>query len=204
MKRIVAVALVLCACTVVLARERKLPVGEAANESASVSATVFDAEQLRQAVGSDFKNDYIVIEVTVHPKTSGPYAIRLDDFVLRSEMSADHSGPLLAGQIAGTGMLVVKTEDPGGKRKGGFSAGIGGGMIGSGNVGGVETTTSEMKDGTAGSSLLDVLKEKILVEKPTSTPVTGLLFFPLDSKEKSKYLNLLCTTPGGVLRIKFK
>ena len=121
-------------CVVAIARDHKPPAGEAANEAVFISAIVFDAEQLKQTVGAGFENDYVVLEVTVRPKTASPYEIRLDDFILRSEMSADHSGPLLAGQIAGSGVLIVKTDDPdSGKRKGGFSAGIGGGMIGSAN-----------------------------------------------------------------------
>ena len=203
MKRLFAIGLVLCLAAI--ARDHKLPAGEAANEAVSIAATVYDAEQLKQSVGAGFEQDYIVLEVTLRPKTPVPYEVKLDDFILRSEMSADHSGPLLAGQIAGSGMLIVKTDDPGsGKRKGGLTAGIGGGMIGSANGSAGETRSAEMKDDTPAGSQLDILKKKILVEKPVTAPVTGLLFFPLSAKEKVKYINLQCTTPAGTLRIRLK
>ena len=188
-----------------IAANHKLPAGEAANAAVTISAIVYDAEQLKQAVGAGFEEDYIVLEVTLRPKDGASYDVKPDDFILRSEMSADHSGPLLAGQIAGSGMLVVKTDDPGGgKRKGGFSAGIGGGIIGTGNGGGGETRSAEMKEDTPGGSQLDVLKKKILAEKTITAETTGLLFFPLRVKEKPKYLNLQCATPAGTLRLKFK
>ena len=200
-----SLAAVLLLCVAAIARDHKPPAGEAANDAVSISAIVFDAEQLKQTVGAGFENDYVVLEITVRPKTASPYEIKLDDFILRSEMSADHSGPLLAGQIAGSGMLIVKTDDPdSGKRKGGFSAGIGGGMIGSANNSVGETRSAEMKEDTPAGAQLDVLKKKILAEKPITAPVTGLLFFPLSAKEKVKYLNLQCNTPAGTLRIRFK
>ena len=197
--------LALLLCMAAIARDHKLPAGEAANEAISIAATVFDAEQLKQSVGAGFEEDYIVLEVTLRPKTASPYEVKLDDFILRSEMSADHSGPLLAGQIAGSGMLIVRTDDPdSGKRRGGLTAGIGGGMIGSANGSTGETRSAEMKDDTPAGTQLDVLKKKILTEKPVTAPVTGLLFFPMNVKEKAKYLNLQCKTPAGILRIRFK
>src|SRR5205085_2772654 len=116
--------------TLAFARDRRLASGEAANEAVSISATVFDAEQMKQAVGTGFDQDYIVLEVKINPRTAAPYEVKLDDFILRSEMSGDHTGPLASGQIAGAGMLVVKTDGAGNQRKGGFSVGMGGMMGG--------------------------------------------------------------------------
>ena len=203
MKHTSTLALLLCMAAT--ARDHKLPAGEATNEAVSIAATVFDAEQIKQSAGPGFEADYIVLEVTLSPKTASPYEVKLDDFILRSEMSADHSGPLLAGQIAGSGMLIVRTDDPdSGKRRGGLTAGIGGGMIGSANGSTGETRSAEMKDDTPAGTQLDVLRKKILAEKPVTAPVTGLLFFPMNVKEKAKYLNLQCRTPAGILRIRFK
>jgi hypothetical protein len=187
------------------AREHKLASGEAANDAISIVATVYDAEQMKEAVGTGFEQDYIVLDLKLHPKTPAPYDIKLDDFILRNENSGEHSGPLAAGQIAGSGMLIVKTDGSVNQRKGGFSVGMGGMMGGpAGNGGAGETRSVEMKDDTPGGSQLDVLKKKILAEKPVTTDTGGLLFFPMNAKEKPKNLNLQVNTPAGVLRIKFK
>jgi len=61
-----------------------------------------------------------------------------------------------------------------------------------------------MKDDTPGGSQLDVLKKKILAEKAITADAGGLLFFPMNAKEKPKNLNLQVNTPAGILRIKFK
>jgi hypothetical protein len=187
-----------------MARDHKLASGEAANEAVSMTATVYDAEQVKESVGTGFDQDYIVLELKMHPKTPAPYDVKLDDFILRNENSGEHSGPLAAGQIAGSGMLIVKTDGSANQRKGGFSVGIGGMMGGPGGGGGGETRSVEMKDDTPGGSQLDVLKKKILAEKPVTADASGLLFFPMNAKEKPKNLNLQVKTPAGVLRIKFK
>jgi hypothetical protein len=187
------------------ARDHKLASGDAANEAVSMTATVYDAEQMKEAVGTGFDQDYIVLELKLHPKLSVPYDVKLDDFILRNENSGEHSGPLAAGQIAGSGMLIVKTDGSANQRKGGFSVGMGGIMGGpAGNAGAGETRSVEMKDDTPGGSQLDVLKKKILAEKAITADAGGLLFFPMNAKEKPKNLNLQVNTPAGILRIKFK
>ena len=191
--------------SVATARDHKLASGEAANDAVSMTATVYDAEQMKEAVGAGLDQDYIVLELKLHPKTPAPYDVKLDDFILRNENSGEHSGPLAAGQIAGSGMLIVKTDGSVNQRKGGFSVGMGGIMGGpAGGGGGGETRRVEMKDDTPVGSQLDVLKKKILAEKPVTADASGLLFFPMNAKEKPKNLNLQVNTPAGILRIKFK
>ena len=201
MKRIVAIALVLCGFAA--AGEKKLPSGETGNEAVAIVATVLDSEHLKEIFGTDFDKDYVVIEATLTPRGGNPFEVHLDDFLLRSEQTAEHSGPLAASQIAGQGVLVLhQAEQKGRGGGGGFSmGGIMGGAMGPGtppDPGHAEIKNSEHKD-----PLLDVLKRKILAEKPITEPVTGLLFFPLE-KEKPKNLNLTLTTPPGKLRMKFK
>jgi hypothetical protein len=203
MNRVAVLALL--ACVVLGAREKKLPGGEASNEAVAISATLYDAEAVKEAVGSGLEQDYIVLELKVHPGTSAPFEIKYDNFILRSESSLEHTGPLAAGQIAGAGTLFVKTDDMTTRRRGGFNVGMGpimggpGGVIADGPTG-----KSEMKDDTPGGSQLDVLKKKILAEKAITSDASGLLFFPMSAKEKAKNLNLQCNTPAGTLRIKFK
>lgn len=201
--RIVTALLLLC--TAAWPKEKRLPSGEAGNDLVRISASVLDAEQLQQTFGSDFGNSYSVIEVTLTPKGGKPFDIHLDDFLLRSEQTGEHTGPLLAAQIAGQGALVVRRGDPP-KSKGGFGGGFGGIMMGGGAMGAPDTTDRtkiEVKESSEKDPLLSALKRKILAEKPITEPVTGLLFFPLD-KEKPKHLVLIYTTPSGKLRMQFK
>lgn len=188
-----------------LAKDKKLPSGEASNDTVQVTGTALDSEQLKQIFGSDFDNGFAVIEVTLTPRGGKPLEIHLDDFLLRSDQTGEHTGPLLAAQIAGQSALVVRRGDPP-RSKGGFSGGFGGIMMGGGAMGpptAVDNTKVEVKENAEKDPMLSVLKRKILPEKTVSEPVTGLLFFPLD-KEKPKHLALIYTTPTGKLRMQFR
>jgi hypothetical protein len=172
------------------AADKKSPQGQAEDESVAITATLLSAEQLKQAVGSDFDNNYTVLDVRVVPKGGKPYLVHLDDFILRSEASGEHSGPfLVAGQIAGAGALVV--ERTYGNKPNPDSPRV------------IESTKVEMKDDDKPNPALDILKKKMLSEKTVSEPVSGLLFFPL-TKEKAKNLILSCKTPQSKLRLSFK
>ena len=188
-----------------LAGEKKLPVGEAANEAVGVQASVLDDDHLQQIFASDFSHMYVVVEVTLTPKGGKPVDVRLDDFLIRSEQTGEHTGPLLAAQIGGQGGIVVKRPDPA-QSRGGFGGGFGGIMMGGGGGGRMappEQAKVEAKDDRETDPLLGMLKRKILAEKAVTEPVTGLLFFPME-KEKPKNLALVYTTGAGKLRFKFK
>lgn len=187
MTRIVTVALLFCAA--LPAADKKPAQGMVEDESVAIAATILDADHIRQAVGSDFNGDYTVLEMRVTPKGGTPLDIRLDNFILRSESDGDHSMPLIAGQIAGSGELVVKRKYAG--------------KSSPNNPNLIESTSIELKDAPAPDGVLEALKKNILIEKVTADPETGLLFFPL-SKEKAKHLVLSCTTPKGKLRMQFK
>jgi len=61
-----------------------------------------------------------------------------------------------------------------------------------------------MQTGAKGDTTLKkVLNEKILPEKKTETPVSGLLYFPLE-KQKQKDLELWYNTPDGKLTLRFR
>jgi hypothetical protein len=203
MKRIIAAALILGAA--VWARDKKLPSGDASNDVVEASGTVLDAEQLRETFGSDFDNMFTVIEMTLTPRGGKPLDVHLDDFLLRSSQTGDHSGPFAASQIAGQGALVVHQGDSNQKRgKGGFTGGLGPIMMGGGGMSQPPPESrTEIKNSDTRDPMLDVLKRKILAEKSIEAPVTGLLFFPLE-KEKPKNLELTYTTPSGKIRMKFK
>jgi hypothetical protein len=172
------------------ASEKKSPQGTGDDESVTVTATVLSPEQLRQAVGSDFDNNYIVLDVRLVPKGGKPYQVHLDDFILRSEQTGEHSGPFTnAGQIAGAGALVVartygNKSNPDTERP-------------------ITGTKLEMKNDDKADPAHDAVKQKMLAEKTVTEPVSGLLFFPL-SKEKTKNLILSYKTPQSRMRLSFK
>jgi hypothetical protein len=180
----------LALCATALAGEKRSPQGQVDDESVSISATVLSAEQLKQAVGSDFDNNYTALEVRVSPKGGKPYLLHLDDFILRSEATGEHGGPFLAAsQIAGAGALEVE-RTYGHKQNVDSPAPI-------------ESTKVKMKDDVKQDPALAALKQQMLTESTIASPVSGLLIFPL-SKEKPKNLVLSCKTPSGKLRLTFK
>ncbi len=185
-------AFALCALVAageVTAGEKKAPQARGEDESVTITATVLSGEQVRQMFATDFDNNFTVLDVTVAPKEGKPYAVSLDDFILRSESSGDHSGPLAAGQIAGAGTLVV--ERTYGDRANADSARP------------IEGTKVKVKDEDRPDPEFNLLKKKILIEGTTAEPESGLLFFPV-SKEKPKNLILSYKTPRGRLRLSFK
>ncbi len=175
-------------CASLWAAEKRPPQGVVEDDTVTIAATILDAERVRQTIGSDFNGEYTVLEVRVTPK-AGPYDVRLDNFILRSESDGDHSGPLVAGQIAGAGELVVRRKYAG--------------KSSPNNPNLIESTTVELKDAPAQDAALDALKKNILAEQVTADPVIGWLFFPV-GKQKPKNLVLSCTTPKSKLRLQFK
>src|SRR5258708_38232149 len=132
MRRIGSVVLlvVLLLSAAAAARDRKLPSGEASNEAVAVIATALNDDEMQQIFGSDFDHNYAVVEVTLTPKGGKPFDVHPDDFLLRSDQTGSHSGPLAASQIAGSETLVVHQTET--KRGGGFGGGFGGIMMGGG------------------------------------------------------------------------
>jgi hypothetical protein len=187
------------------AGEKRRPSGEASNDAVSVTATCLDSGELKQIFGTDFDGMFSVVEVTVTPKAGKALDIHLDDFLIRSEQTGDHSGPLAASQIAGQGTLVVHKPDESKKKRGGGweMGGLGIGMGGGGSSEPPPESRTEIKNSESRDPMLDVLKRKILAEKPASQAVSGLLFFSLE-KEKPKNLVLIYSTEPGKLRIRFK
>jgi hypothetical protein len=186
MTRCLLLALVCCA--LVTAADKKPAQGHGDDESVSIEATILTPEQVQQAVGSDYSGQYTVVNVRLSPKGGKPYDIHLDDFILRSQSDGDHSGPMLAEQLAGSEAMVVQRQY-GARSNPEMPAMLNGMKV-------------EMKDQGKGGNL-ELLKKKILAEQASAEPQSGLLFFPL-SKEKPKSLVLSCTTPAGKLRIEFR
>ena len=185
--------ILLVATMALLAGEKKAAQGHEEDASVAVTASIVSPDQLRQEFGSDFKGDYIALEVKIIPKLSPndkPYQVSLNDFILRSESSGEHTGPILAAsQIAGGGALVV-TEKYGNKANADSPKPL-------------ESVTVEMKNDSKADPALAALKKRMLAEKSVSEPVSGLLFFPM-GKEKARHLILSYRTPTSHLRLNFK
>ena len=145
---------------------------------------------VQQATGSDFKDTYTVIEVTITPKGDKPLAIQPDDFLLRISSNSDSSGPMGASQVYGAGSAIIlhsTTETIGITRS---DPGYNGISVARGSS-------------SVSKETIDALQAKMVPAKTTSDPVTGLLFFPLP-KKKARDLDLVYTSPTSKVHIKFR
>ncbi|MDE3197134.1 MAG: hypothetical protein KGN84_12355, partial [Acidobacteriota bacterium] len=109
MRRFLAGVLLLSAAAI--AGDKKLASGDASNDAVEATGVVYDAAQVEQTFGTNFQNMFTVIEMTLTPKGGKPLDVHLDDFLLRSSSTSNHSGPLAPAQIAGQDTLVVYQDD---------------------------------------------------------------------------------------------
>jgi hypothetical protein len=168
------------------------------NDVLEITATAIgDPESVKEVLGSDLGGHYILMDVRLVPKEGRKLAVRLDDFVLKTDKDGEKTGPFVPSQIAGKGSIVV-TQEGGGR--GGF--GVGPMSMGTADISQAHTTVKSGA-GEKPNPILDVLKQKILPEKETEGPVSGLLYFPME-KQKLKDLELIYTTTEGKLRLRFK
>jgi hypothetical protein len=168
------------------------------NDVLEITATaIADPESVKEVLGSDLGGHYILMDVRLVPKEGRKVTVRLDDFVLRTDKDGEKTGPFVPGQIAGKGSIVV-TQEGGGR--GGF--GVGPMSMGTSDISQAHTTVKSGANEKP-DPILDVLKQKILPEKETEAPTSGLLYFPME-KQKLKDLELIYTTTEGKLRLRFK
>ncbi|HSM76166.1 MAG TPA: hypothetical protein VLT57_00995 [Bryobacteraceae bacterium] len=192
-----------------LAGDTKLPLDENSNENINISGTlILGREQVRQALGvTDIPNtleSLIVVRVSVRPLTAKPMNVSLDDFTLLCTKDGQRSKPFEPSEIAGASTLVLRRGTEG-NGKTGFGGGFYG--IGIGNAAPPETVkaTVEEKNDEKESPMMASLKAKILPQKETLDPVSGLLYFEIDgNKLKPKDFELLYHGPGGRLAMRFR
>ena len=215
------IAVFLLSLSLIAATDKKLPIEQTSNESIDISATVMtEKDQIRQELGSDLGGDIVVVRVTVRDVTDKPVQVSLDDFTLVSGKDGQHSQPYAPSQIAGNATLVLTpTGTRGGLGAGGNGPvwgvpgttgvpqrlpGNGGGI---GNTGGeatgVEAKVENSKPGEE-NPLLAVLKAKVLQEKEITESISGLLYFQMVGKLKSKDLELHYKGPAGKLALRFR
>ena len=205
-----ALALTLLAVTAFPGERKPLP-GQAGNDDVElVASVIIGRDEIKDALGADLGEGYVVARMKVTPKTEMPLPVSLDDFTMICGKDGQRSVALAPGQIAGKGALVVKraANQPGGfgtATNGPIWGGIGP-VSGGGNHAGPDPgldTKVESSKGEKDNPLLGVLKAKCLPEKESADPVEGLLYFPIDGKVKPKDLRIVYTGKAGRLIIEF-
>ena len=194
----------LLACVALAAHKpQPTPTNKTGNAMVELTATLYaDKESIQQLLGSDLGGYYVVVDVRLAPKNDEKIKVFRDDFQLRTNRDGEKSKPFAPSQIAGRGALVVTPSSEG--RGGGLGIGLGGFGMGSGAE---PVTNSSKMDKSAKNKenpLLGLLNEKVLPEKEADQPVSGLLFFPMEPKQKIKDLELTYAGPGSKLMLRFK
>lgn len=201
-------------------KDRAKIIGDAtySNDNIDVAATVMlDRDEIRNTLGADLGTGYCIVKITVTPKGDEKLRVDYDDFTILSHKDGQRSQPFQPSQIAGSATMVVSTRSTGGSMMGDNNGpvwgGIGGGMPrrgpgnggGVGNASGEESTSAKVeKDGTSTKSpLLVALEKQMFPVKETTEPVSGLLYFPLDGKQKAKDLALLYKGQAGRFSMEF-
>jgi hypothetical protein len=173
------------------------------NEDVGLEATLYiDGEAVKGVIGNDLGGHYIVAEIKVTPKYGKEVSIERDDFVLRTDKDGEKSQPFVGNQIAGQTALIVSGDDEP-KKKSGWNIG-GPVMMGSpGMPADKGPTKSTVKNDAQENPLKKVLDDKILPEKKTDQPVSGLLYFPME-KQKMKDLAILYGGKENRITLRFK
>lgn len=224
-------ALLLLPVLLPAASKKIVGAGRGENQDLVLIVTVYaDPIGVKEALGSDLDGHYIVADVRVEPKYGKEISIDRDDFQLRTDKDGEKAKPFTASQIVGRGAIVLSqgrgsggggglqtgpSEYPGGYPPGypgGYPPGgyppmgmPGGGMIGGGGGGEATEVKTTVKDGKGEQEnpVQKVLTSKILPEKKTDQPVSGMLYFAME-KQKLKDLELDYGGRENKIRIRFK
>ncbi len=188
------------------------------NEDLMLTVTIHtDPAEIKSLVGNDLGGHFIVADVKVEPKYGKEVSIDRDDFVLRTDKDGERDRPYEGSQIAGRTALVVgktraaATADSqpnyndvpvpigGPIMYPGAGIGVGGGD------GSVVANKAAVKSdaGDSANPLEKLLDEKILPQKKTDKPVSGLLYFPME-KQKLKDLELLYGPKETRISLRFR
>lgn len=197
------------------AAEKAPPSGQAGNDKLAIAATLYNGKDAVKAeLGSDLGGYFLVVRVKLTPK-SGKLAIIRDDFLLRNTSDGQKCRPFAPTQVAGRSALVISqvgggaimAEDPHPIR----IPQIGGPPIRvdrypqtAGNTGAEAGTADATIKAGPPDPVLTVLKEKVLPEQEIDGPVSGLLYFSLEGKQKAKNLELVYEGAAGKLLLRFR
>lgn len=176
------------------------------NDDLTLTATLhIDPAEIKEMLGSDLEGHYVVAEVKVEPKYGKTVTIDRDDFLIRSRADNDHSKPFAASQIAGnTTMVITHGDAPKVKNRPTFGIGGMGGMAGTGgNPDEYKDAKATVKSSGTENPLEKTLDARILPEKKTDQPVSGLLYFPIE-KQKIKDLQIEYGSKENRITLQFK
>jgi len=201
--------------------------GRGEDRKAAITAQVLlDRSQMKTAIGQDPGENIVVVQVTLTPAAGEKVIVNRDDFLLRSDRSGDNSRPLEPAQIAGTSVMVVKSEGgsqgtgmaeqrrvpwgtsyPGGMPPGQIPSTLPTNQMPAG--GGSATADTSTASATIdekpvkSNPLLDALTAKVLSEGETEKPVTGLLYFQMGGKIRPKDLELVYRRAPPRISVRF-
>ncbi|HWC96726.1 MAG TPA: hypothetical protein VG456_08250 [Candidatus Sulfopaludibacter sp.] len=176
------------------------------NDELVLTATLYtDPADIKDLVGSDLDGHYFVASVKIQPKYGKTVTIDRDAFLLRCFDGNDTSKPFVGSQIADQTTLVVSkvTEGEGKKSKPRLTLG---------GMGGMSSPTTEYDNAPAKAkteqdptkaALQKSLDAKILPEKKTEEPVSGLLYFAME-KHKLKDMELTYGPRESRIFLRFK
>lgn len=212
------VVAVLCAA----AGKKSRPTGEAGNDNVDIYATpLLDRDQIKDALGAELPAGIIAVKVRVVPKGDDPLSVSRDDFEIISHKDGQRSGAFGPTQIAGGATMVVRQVptnaglyggNPTGPVWGGIPGTMGrprqmpgsGGSMGSGTSGATEAEAKTENDPKKKDDpLVAILADKMLPDKETKESVSGLLYFPIEGKQKLKDIELIYKGPAGRLIVPF-
>ena len=193
-------------------KKRGPVVAEGSNDKVAVSATLYnDKDAIRGELGSDLGGYFTLVKVEITPKGAKPLAISHDDFVLRTYNDGQKCGAFEPSQVAGRGVLVVSNQGNGGGLMSESTGPSWGGMggwgrrsPGMGNAGAPTSTQATVSDTGKDDPVLTILKQRMLPDKETADPLSGLLYFSLEGKHKPKDYGLQYIGPAGKLTLEFK
>ena len=211
--------LILAAVTALAADKKGYP-GQAGNDNLElVGSVITDHEEIRQALGAELGEGFVLVRVKVTPKTDESMRIGPSDFVLISRKDGDREEAMAPAQITSHSALTIKQDRSGRDwaqqtNRPGWT-GIGGISRTAGPRKSAEEKKADAKDepkvtpaeNTANDDvLLAVLTAKQLPDKDTKGSIEGLLYFSMESSKikKSKDLSLLYKGSGGRLTMDFR
>jgi hypothetical protein len=198
------------------------PSARGENQDLILYVTLYpDRDSIKELLGTDLDGHFIVASVKVEPKYTKDIVIDRDDFMLFTNKDGEKAKPFSPTQIAGRGALVIRQTaqgggmmgDAGGPIVGGIPGTMGGpmrlpgsgGSIGNGGSGDVGGADAKADNGARDKEnpLLKVLQERVLPEKKTDQPLSGLLYFAME-KQKVKDLELLYGGRENRITMRFK
>jgi hypothetical protein len=177
------------------------------NQDASLTVTLYiEPAELKDLIDSDLGGHYIVADVKVAPKYGKTVSVDRSDFKLFSEKDSEKATPYVASQIAGRSAIIIGETGGDKEKKVRPSFGGMGGMIGGGGSQPTPSTlkvTGQTKGDDKETPLEQKLTEKMLPDKKSDQPVTGLLYFPME-KQKMKDLQIIYGDHENRITLRFK